>query len=84
MRSRFDLARRCASSGNRIALKHVERRAIAEEVGLVVEQSFDDHLRQARLLAHDENGDEFVERRQCRAREAVRKALSRSASAGSW
>ena len=45
-----------------MALEQVERRAVAEEIGFVVEQRFDDHLRQARLLAHDEDGDQLVER----------------------
>ena len=45
-----------------MALEHVERRAVAEEVGFVVEQRLDDLLRQARLLAHDEDGDELVQR----------------------
>ena len=40
----------------------VERRAVAEEIGFVVEQRLDDHLRQARLLTHDQDGDELVER----------------------
>src|SRR6185312_5646438 len=46
-----------------MALQHVERRAIAEEIGFVVEERFDDLFRQARLLAHDEDGDEFIEGR---------------------
>ena len=67
----------------RIALEQVERRTIAEEIGFVVEQGFDDHLRQARLLAHDEDGDEFVDRPDRLARAASSKALSRSATGGS-
>ena len=56
------LARALGQLRKRIALEQVERRAVAEEIGLVVEQCFDDLLRQARLLAHDEDGDELVER----------------------
>ena len=48
--------------GQRMALEQVERRPVAEEIGFVVEQRFDHLLRQARLGAHDENGDELVER----------------------
>ena len=46
----------------RIALQQVKRRAVAEEIGFVVQQRFDDLLRQARLLAHDENSDQLIER----------------------
>src|SRR6478672_82872 len=45
-----------------MALEHVERAAVAEEISLVVEQSLDHLLRQAWFLTHDENGDELVER----------------------
>src|SRR4051812_31526054 len=47
----------------RVALKEVERRAVAEEIGFVIEQGFDDALRQAGLLSHDEDRNQLVERR---------------------
>ena len=45
----------------RIAANKIERRPVAEEIGLVVEQSFDHLLRQIRLLAHDQDGDQLVQ-----------------------
>src|SRR5215210_2620865 len=47
--------------GQRVAREQVERRAVAEEIGLVVEQSLDHLLRQARLLSHDQDGNQLVE-----------------------
>src|SRR5947209_16453857 len=48
--------------GKRVPLKHVERSTVAEEIGFVIEQCLDHFLGQARLLSHDEDRDEFIER----------------------
>ena len=69
--------------GQRMALEQVERRAVAEEIGLVVEQRLDHLLRQAWLLAHDEDGDQLVERGDAALAQQRRQARSRSASGGS-
>src|SRR5687768_5905295 len=47
--------------GERVAREQVERSAVAEEIGFVVEQGLDHLLRQAGLLSHDEDGDQLVE-----------------------
>src|SRR5574338_745057 len=47
----------------RVAAEQVERRRVAEEIGLVVEQGFDHLLRQARLLPHDTDGDQLIQGR---------------------
>ena len=62
MRMRLVSRRRVGERGERGLAHLVERRAVAEEIGLVVEQRLDHALRQRRLLAHDEDGDELVER----------------------
>ncbi len=63
--------------------KQVERRAIAEEIGFVVEQSLDHLVRERRLLAHHEDGDELVERCDPALAKQAPQAQSRCASAGS-
>jgi hypothetical protein len=45
-----------------VALQEIERGAVAEEIGFVVEQRLDHLLGQARLLAHHEDRDQLVER----------------------
>ena len=68
--------------GQRIALEQVERRAVAEEIGFVVEQGFDHLLRQTWLLTHDQDGDQLVERGDGAFTHAAPIARSRSANAG--
>ena len=84
MRSRLRRrARASASSGSACLRQQVERRAVAEEIGFVVEQRLDHLARQARLPAHDEDGDQLVERGDAALAQQRRQARSRSASGGS-
>ena len=55
--------RNLASAGSELGRQQVERLAVAEEIGFVVEQRLDDLVGERRLAAHDEDGDQFVERR---------------------
>ena len=45
-----------------MSLKQVERGPVSKEISFVIEQRFDDPLRQIRLFAHDQDGDELIER----------------------
>ena len=67
-----------------VGREQVERRAVAEEIGLVVEQRLDDLVGQARLAAHDEDRDQLVQGGDAALAQQRRQAPSRSASAGSW
>src|SRR6185369_1170088 len=59
--------------GQGIARQQIERRAVAEEIGFVVQQGLHDLLGQARFAAHDEDGDQLVEGRDSALPEQSRK-----------